>query len=102
VRPLGRFYALNHFISKGVLVSEEQKKNFSEVVMKISDSFLIRLKLHQLPAYQIAQMAGVNPNWLSKAINGIDPVKPQDERIISVGRVLGLSPSECFEEEEEA
>jgi len=69
--------------------------------MKISNSFLIRLKLHQLPAYQITQMADVNPNWLSKAINGIDPVKPQDERIISVGRVLGLSPSECFEDKDE-
>ena len=68
-------------------------------MVKISDNFLIRLKLHQLPAYQIAQMAGVNPNWLSKAINGIDPVKPQDERIIAVGQVIGLAPSECFEKE---
>ena len=68
-------------------------------MVKISDNFLIRLKLHQLPAYQIAQMAGVNPNWLSKAINGIETVKSNDPRIIAVGQVLGLPPSECFEKE---
>lgn len=66
----------------------------------LSRQFLIRLKFHALPAYKIAQKAGVNPNTLSRLINGIDPVKPQDERIISVGQVLGLSPSECFEEKD--
>ena len=69
--------------------------------MTLSRQFLIRLKLHELPAYKIAQRAGVNANTLSRLINGIDPVKPQDERIISVGQVIGLSPSECFEKESE-
>ena len=67
--------------------------------MTISRQFLIRLKLHEQPAYKIAQRAGVNANTLSRLINGIDPVKPQDERIISVGQVIGLLPSECFEKE---
>ncbi len=67
--------------------------------MTLSRQFLIRLKLHELPAYKIAQRAGVNANTLSRLINGIDPVKPQDERIISVGQVIGLAPSECFEKE---
>ncbi len=67
----------------------------------LSEGFLIRLKLHELPAYKIAQRAGVNANTLSRLINGIDPVKPQDGRIISVGQVIGLSPSECFEKESE-
>ncbi len=70
-------------------------------MMTLSRQFLIRLKLHELPAYKIAQRAGVNANTLSRLINGIDPVKPQDERIISVGQVIGLSPSECFEKESE-
>ncbi len=68
-------------------------------MMTLSRQFLIRLKLHELPAYKIAQRAGVNANTLSRLINGIDPVKAQDERIISVGQVIGLSPSECFEKE---
>lgn len=67
--------------------------------MTISRQFLIRLKLHEQPAYKIARRAGVNANTLSRLINGIDPVKPQDDRIISVGQVIGLSPSECFEKE---
>ncbi len=67
----------------------------------LSEEFLIRLKLHELPAYRLAQQAGVNPNVLSRLINGIEPMKPQDERIISVGQVIGLSPSECFEKESE-
>ena len=70
-------------------------------MMTLSRQFLIRLKLHELPAYKIAQRAGVNANTLSRLINGIDPVKPQDERIISVGQGIGLSPSECFEKESE-
>jgi len=70
-------------------------------MMTLSRQFLIRLKLHELPAYKLAQRAGVNANTLSRLINGIDPVRPQDERIISVGQAIGLSPSECFEKESE-
>lgn len=70
----------------------------SKTMVKVSERFLIRLKLHELPAYRIAQQAGVNPNTLSRLINGIDPIKPGDERLISVGRIIGLRPPECFEE----
>ena len=68
-------------------------------MIKPSQQFLIRLKLHESPAYKIAQEAGINPNTLSRLINGIDPVRHGDERIVAVGQVIGLSPSECFEEE---
>ncbi|MDA2927779.1 helix-turn-helix domain-containing protein [Acidobacteria bacterium AH-259-G07] len=66
--------------------------------MKVSQEFLIRLKLNALPAYKIAQQAGVQPNTLSKLINGIEPVKPDDPRILKVAKVLGLSKQEVFEE----
>ncbi len=65
----------------------------------LSEEFLIRLKLHELPAYRLAQQAGVNPNVLSRLINGIEPMKPQDERIIAVGKVIGLAPSDCFKKD---
>ena len=65
----------------------------------VSTAFLARLKLHKLPAYRIAQMAGVDPAMLSKLIHGITPVKIADERIIRVARVLGLRPEEAFTEE---
>lgn len=65
--------------------------------MKLSREFLIRLKLGPERAYQIAQRAGVNPTTLSKAVSGITPVRPDDPRIIAVGRLLGLTDAECFE-----
>lgn len=64
--------------------------------MKISQTFIIRLKLHSDPAYRIAQMAGVNPTTLSKLINGAEPLRPTDDRIVRVGRILGLEPDEVF------
>ncbi len=67
-------------------------------MVKVSERFLIRLKLNELPAYRIAQQAGVNPNTLSRLINGIDPIKAGDQRIIAVGQIMGLGPTECFEE----
>ena len=70
-------------------------------MIKLSRQFLIRLKLHEFPAYKIAQLAGVNSNTLSKLINGIDPLKPEDPRIVAVGEVLGLKASECFQDERE-
>ena len=67
---------------------------------KASREFLIRLKLNDEPIYRICQRAGVNASTLSRLINGIDPVKPKDPRIIAVGEVLGVPPAECFEKPE--
>ena len=68
--------------------------------MKISQTFIIRLKLHRDPAYRIAQMAGVNPTTLSKLINGAEPVRSDDDRILRVGRILGLEPDQVFDSRE--
>ena len=65
--------------------------------MRISREFLIRLKLNRKPAYRICQQAGVNPNWLSRVINGIEELRPYDQRIIAVGKILGLAPEQCLE-----
>lgn len=64
---------------------------------RLSRQFIAELKLHSRPAYRIAQEAGVNPATLSKLIRGIEPAAPEDWRIIAVGRVLGISPADCFE-----
>jgi hypothetical protein len=58
------------------------------------------IKLGNEPAYRIAQKAGLDPSTLSKLICGITKVKHQDPRVIAAGRVLGLSPEDCFEEQE--
>ena len=71
-----------------------QKHTFKEP--QLSDKFLIELKLNDSPAYRIAQQAEVSPNMLSKLVNGIEKIKPADDRIIAVGEVLGLDETDCF------
>ena len=66
----------------------------------ISRRFLVELKLHPEPAYRIAQQAGINPTTLSKLINGAEPIRPADERILRVGRIIGLAPEEVFDSKE--
>jgi hypothetical protein len=70
--------------------------------MKLSEKFIAALKLNDIPAYRIAQQAGVNPVTLSKLIHGVEPLKPGDERIQRVAAILGLSIAEAFEESKRA
>lgn len=65
---------------------------------QVSRQLLIELKMNDLPQYRIAQKAGIHPNLLSKLVNGAVPVQPNDERLVRVGKVLGLSPEEVFAE----
>lgn len=65
--------------------------------MSVSQKFIAALKLSSLPAYKIAWSAGANPTVLSKLINGIERPKPNDPRIIKVGRVLGIPAEQCFD-----
>ncbi len=69
-------------------------------MLRASREFLIGLKLDEEPIYKICQLAGVNASTLSRLINGIDLVKPEDPRIIAVGKVLGIPPADCFEKTE--
>ena len=55
------------------------------------------VKLNPMPAYKIAQKAGVNPSTLSHLLLGITTAKTNDPRIIAVGKIIGISESECFE-----
>jgi hypothetical protein len=63
----------------------------------LSREFKVGVKLHEKPAYRLAQMAEVNPNDLYKLMSGISQPKSNDQRIVKVGKLLGLSPDECFE-----
>lgn len=68
--------------------------------MKVSRKFIEALKLGDQRYYKIAWQAGITPSTLSKLICGIEKVRPNDPRVVSVGRVLGLNPEECFEKGE--
>ncbi len=64
----------------------------------ISKRLIEAIRLNELRSYRIAHAAGIHPSTLSKIINGIEKVKPGDPRVIAVGKVLGLTEEECFEE----
>ncbi len=66
--------------------------------MSVSERLWVAVKTSRRPAYKIAQEAGIHPSWLSKAINGIEQVKPGDPRIVAVGRIVGVPAGECFDE----
>ena len=70
-------------------------------MMSVSERLWVAVKTSRRPAYKIAQEAGIHPSWLSKAINGIERVKPGDPRIIPVGKILGIPESECFDKRQE-
>ena len=63
----------------------------------ISQELIKRFRLSHLKGYQIAQLAGLHPSTLSKLINRIEHPRKDDQRVIAVGRVLGLKRDECFE-----
>lgn len=63
----------------------------------ISKKLITEIKLSPIPAYRIAQEAGIDPSTLSKMVCGIIRVKLDDNRVVRVGRLLGLKPHECFE-----
>ncbi len=67
----------------------------------VSAKLRVEVKLSELKAYQIALKAGLHPSTLSRIVNGIERIRPQDERVLAIGRVLGLQPHECFEGEKD-
>ena len=64
----------------------------------LSRRFKIGVKLHEKPAYRLAMEAGINPNRLYKLMSGICKVKHDDPNVIAVGKILGITPDQCFEE----
>lgn len=62
-------------------------------------SFLEKIKLNELKQYEIALKAGLHPATLSKIVNGAEPIKVGDPRVLSVAHVLGIPESEVFEKE---
>ena len=65
-------------------------------MLMVSRALLERIKLSHTPAYRLAITAGLHPSTLSKLMNGAERVRPDDPRIVAVGRQLGLLPMECF------
>ena len=68
-------------------------------MLAISNTLKGKVKLYNIPAYKLAQKAGVDPVVLSKLMNGIIQPKANDPRILAIAKIIGLNPDECFFEE---
>jgi lambda repressor-like predicted transcriptional regulator len=64
----------------------------------VSRKLIAAVKLSHRRAYEIAHEAGLHPSTLSRLLVGIDKVYPGDERILRVGKAVGIPAEECFEE----
>jgi hypothetical protein len=69
------------------------------MLLSLSRRFVEAVKLHDEPAYRLAWRAGIHPATLSKLLHGAERLRPADDRVIAVGRELGLKPEDCFETE---
>jgi hypothetical protein len=76
-------------------------KRQKERPMQPSLKLITAIKLCETPAYKIAWAAGVHPVTLSKLIHGAEKIRPNDPRIIRIGKELGLRADECFDFKEE-
>ncbi len=65
----------------------------------ISERLRQALKLSPIPMYKVAHKAGLHPSMVSKLLHGIEQVKPGDKRVLRLGKVLRIPPSELFEKE---
>jgi hypothetical protein len=63
----------------------------------VSRALIETIKLSNLRSYQIAQSADLHPSTLSRIICGIERVKPGDQRVVRLAKVLGLREEDCFD-----
>ncbi len=63
----------------------------------ISKKLRKAVKLSNYKSYEIAHAAGLHPSTLSRIVCGIEKIKYGDLRVIAIGKVVGLSESECFQ-----
>ena len=66
--------------------------------MKFSRRLWEAVKLAKAPAYQLAQQADIHPNQLSKWMNGIESVPPEDLRIHMLGELLNVPDTALLED----
>ena len=45
--------------------------------------------------YQIANKAGLHPTVMSALRDDIRPVRPEDPRVIAIGKVVGVPAADC-------
>lgn len=67
----------------------------------LSRKFMDALKASPMPRYRLAREADVHPTVLWKLVCGYQEPRNGDERLLRVGKLLGLKRDEVFEVDED-
>lgn len=62
----------------------------------VSKKFIEAVRRYPRPQYKLAWEANTHPVVLSQIITGYIKPGDGDERVIRIGKLLGLEPTECF------
>jgi transcriptional regulator with XRE-family HTH domain len=58
------------------------------------------IRLTNIPQYELARRVGVHPSQLSAWVCGIYSPPGGDDRVLALGRILGIKQDECFERDD--
>jgi hypothetical protein len=67
---------------------------------KISRKLFEKVKLDDRKQFEIAREAGICATTFSQIIRGIVLTRPGDTRVLRIGELVGISPDECYEQED--
>src|SRR4051812_4340241 len=67
-------------------------------MVRLSTKLLNAVRLAPEPQYELAHRIGVSPSQLSAWVCGIYTPRATDARVFALGTVLGLQPTDCFEQ----
>ena len=68
--------------------------------MRASQKFINAVRLSEVQNYRLAMNCNIDPPLLSKFIHHGVKIKSNDPRVIAIGKLLGLSADECFDQEQ--
>ncbi len=63
------------------------------VSQKLKDAVKTSIDMH----YVVAKKAGLSQSSMSQLLRGIVEHQENDPRVIAIGKVVGVSPEDCFE-----
>jgi hypothetical protein len=64
--------------------------------VRVSRRLIEAVRLSPDRGYVIAHQAALHPSTLSKLINGVERIRPDDARVLAIARVVGVPPEHAF------
>jgi hypothetical protein len=65
--------------------------------VRVSRRLIEAVKLFDKPAYQIAILAELRAETLSKLLHGALPLRLGDPRVLAIAKVVGVAPEAAFQ-----